>query len=177
MDLNFDHVSFGDLGYDHYPRLVKVRQNFETPELTDLGGTVFQQLEKTEISSLIKPGARIAVLVGSRGIYGINRIVKSVIDKLKEQGACPFIVPAMASHGGATEQGQRDLLASYGITAESMGVEILSDMIPEQIGVTPSGVKVYFDKNALYADGVIPINRIKCHTAFRGATESGLMKM
>lgn len=177
MELNFDHVSFGDLGYDHYPKLVKVRQNFETPELPDVEAEARRQLARPEVASLVKPGARLAVLVGSRGIYAIDRIVRTVLDELKALGAEPFIVPAMASHGGATAQGQRDLLASYGITEQAMGVEIRSDMVPEQIGVTPSGVKVYFDVNALHADGVIPINRIKCHTAFRGATESGLMKI
>lgn len=177
MQLNFDNVSFGDLRYDSYPRMVKVRQNFESPEITDLEATIRRQLAKPEITQLVRPGAKIAVLVGSRGIYAISRIVRTVLDELKAKGAHPFIVPAMASHGGATAQGQRDLLASYGITEETMGVEIRSEMTPKQIGETPSGVKIYFDQNALHADGVIPINRIKCHTAFRGATESGLMKM
>lgn len=168
---------FGDLDYDSFPKMVRVKQKFECPRIDDLHGTIKNEFEKTEISRKIKKGASIAVLVGSRGISGISSIVLSVINELKLRGADPFIVPAMASHGGATDQGQRDLLNSYGINEESMGVGIRSDMIPECIGTTLSGVPVYFDKNALYADGVVPINRIKAHTAFRGLRESGLIKM
>ena len=177
MIINMDDVYFPGLNYELYPKMVKVRQEFESPELPDLEAAVRDQLARPEIDQLIRPEANIAVLVGSRGINAIDRIVKTVLEGLKVRGAKPFIVPAMASHGGATAEGQADLLASYGITEETMGVEIRSTMDPEEIGITPSGVKIFFDKNALHADGVIPINRIKCHTAFRGETESGVMKM
>ena len=177
MNIDLNDVSFGNLQYDKYPKMVKVHQLFNAPEIGDIVLAVKKELEKPEISSLVKPNANIAVLVGSRGINAIDIIVKTVIDELKRMGANPFIVPAMASHGGATEEGQKDLLASYGITEQSMNVEIRSNMDPEFIGITPSKVKVYFDRNALHADGVVPINRIKCHTAFRGKTESGLMKI
>ena len=168
---------FGDLEYESFPKMVRVRQSFESPIITNLEETVQNELMKPDIESRIKPGMKIAVLVGSRGIADIDRITLAVIESLKSKGAYPFIVPAMASHGGATEAGQRDLLASYNITEVSMGVEIRSTMKPELLGITRSGVKIYFDVNALHADGVIPINRIKAHTAFRADRESGLIKM
>ena len=168
---------FGNLDYAKFPKMATVKQNFECPEISDLESAITEQFSRQEIDERIQKGSKIAVLVGSRGIAGINRIVLSVITELKKRGALPFIVPAMASHGGATEQGQRDLLASYGISEQTMGVEIRSTMMPEKIGVTNSGVNVWFDVNALHADGVIPINRIKAHTAFRGPHESGLIKI
>ena len=177
MFIDMDDVSFPGLDYDIYPKMAKVQQKFDTPCLYDLADAVRKQLARPEINALIHPETNIAVLVGSRGINRIDRIVKAVLNGLKARGAKPFIVPAMASHGGATKEGQADLLASYGITEKTMGVKIRSDMEPEEIGLTPSGVRVFFDKNALHADGVIPINRIKCHTAFRGETESGCIKM
>lgn len=177
MQINLGEKMFGDLDYDTFPKMAKVRQLFQCPSVADVKEEVVSQLARPEIGSLIKPGMKIAVLAGSRGIAGIDVIIRTLIDELKKQGADPFIVPAMASHGGATEKGQRLVLSSYGITEETMGVEIRCDMEPELVGETAYGVKIWFDRNALKADGVIPVNRIKCHTAFRGKTESGLMKM
>lgn len=168
---------FGDLKYEFFPRMVPVKQKFDCIREEDFKGKLAEEFGRENIGGRIREGASIAVLVGSRGIANIREIVKETIDQVKKRGADPFIVPAMASHGGATEKGQRELLASYGITEESMGAEIRSAMLPELVGKTKSGVEVYFDRNALYADGVIPINRIKCHTAFRGKTESGLIKI
>lgn len=177
MQINFGKNMFGDLDYESFPKMVKVRQVFKCPAILDIEERISFEVRKPEISSLIRPGMNIAVLVGSRGIANIDTIIYTLIDELKRYGTNPFIVPAMASHGGATEKGQRMVLASYGITEQTMGVEIRCDMEPELVGETEYGVKIWFDRNALAADGVIPVNRIKCHTAFRGKTESGLMKM
>ena len=177
MEIKIGEKVFGDLRYDLFPKMVKIRQNFESVREDHLEKRIEDEMMKEEISQTVHKGDSIAVLVGSRGIANIGKIVFETIRQLKRLGANPFIVPAMASHGGATEQGQRELLESYGITEESMGVEIRSTMLPEYVGTTPSGVKIYFDVNALHADGVVPINRIKAHTAFRGKTESGLIKM
>lgn len=177
MQINFGKNMFGDLDYESFPKMVKVRQVFKCPAIPDIEERISFEVRKPEISSLIRPGMNIAVLVGSRGIANIDTIIYTLIDELKRYGTNPFIVPAMASHGGATEKGQRMVLASYGITEQTMGVEIRCDMEPELVGETEYGVKIWFDRNALAADGVIPVNRIKCHTAFRGKTESGLMKM
>lgn len=178
MEINFDN-DFGDLGFGQFPKMARIRQCFASPEIpgSAIEEEIGKQFCKSEVRHRIQPGAKIAVLVGSRGIHFIDRIAAQTIRELKALGAHPFIVPAMASHGGGTAAGQRDLLESYGITEEKMGVPIISTMIPEEVGTTSDGVKIYFDVNALRADGVIPINRIKAHTAFRGNTESGLIKM
>ncbi len=177
MEIKIGEKVFGDLQYDLYPKLVKVRQNFESVREDHIEKRIEKEIMKEEIAGTIHKGDSIAVLVGSTGSANIREIVFETIQQLKCLGAKPFIVPAMASHGGATEQGQMELLESYGITEEFMGVEIRSTMLPKYIGTTSSGVKIYFDVNALYADGVVPINRIKAHTAFRGKSESGLIKM
>ncbi len=166
-----------NLSYDLFPKMVKVRQRFHCPETGDLRGKIREELMKPGIDRLIRQNMRIAVLVGSRGVARIDEIVFEVIQFCKMKGAVPFIVPAMASHGGATAGGQRDLLKALGVDEERMGVPIVSDMEPERLGETASGVRVYFDKNALNSDGIIVINRIKVHTAFRGEHESGLVKM
>ncbi len=159
------------------PRMVKVRQNFPSGHITDLQVAVSGQLAGKDISSLIKPGARIAVLVGSRGIARIDEIVAITIMELKKHGAKPFIVPAMGSHGGATAEGQLEVLQSLGITEEKVGAPILSSMDTVELGQASSGLPVYFDRNAAGADGIIPIGRVKPHTAFRYHHESGIIKM
>ena len=127
----------------------------------------------------LKCGDTVAVGVGSRGIANIAAITKALVDYLIGHGMQAFIVPAMGSHGGATAEGQSGLLEGYGITAETMGVRIVSSMETEQIGTVEGeeSFPVYFDKNALGADGVIVINRVKPHTDFHGEHESGIVKM
>lgn len=159
------------------PRMIKVRQNFESSHILDVQRAVLQELSQKKICSLIEPGQSVAVAVGSRGIQNIDQIVKTTIEFLKQLGAHPFIVPAMGSHGGATADGQREVLAGYGITEETMGVPIKSAMEVAVIGSTASGIPVHVDKNVLSADKVVLINRIKPHTGFRGPIESGLCKM
>ncbi|OIQ07640.1 hypothetical protein MOOR_27560 [Moorella thermoacetica] len=168
---------FPDLFNEPFPKMVRARQKFEVHEVTDLAGEIEKQFSRPEIASTIKPGQRIAVLAGSRGVSRYNEIVKKVVEEVKKRGAYPFIVPAMGSHGGATPEGQISVLASLGITEESMGVPILSDMNPVVVGYHPTGEPIYFDSNAYEADAVIPVNRVKPHTAFRAEHESGLIKM
>ncbi len=168
---------YGELEYDLLPKMARVRQNYHAPAIDDVEAEVIRQMNRPEIASLVKPGAKIAVMVGSRGVAEIALITRTVLNQLKARQAAPFIVPAMASHGGATEQGQLDLLASYGVTEASMGVPIRSVMEPVQVGTSSAGVPVWFDSVALAADGIVPINRIKAHTAFRATRESGLIKM
>ena len=159
------------------PRMVKVRQKFDDQVVPDIPAEVVRQLSRPEILGQIKPGMKIALGVGSRGINQISVIVRTTLDFLKEHGAQPFIVPAMGSHGGATAEGQREILANYGITEESMGVPIKSSMDVVPVGVNVDGFTVYIDKNAYEADGIMIINRFKPHPAFRGKYECGLMKM
>ncbi|SDF60811.1 lactate racemase domain-containing protein [Sporolituus thermophilus] len=159
------------------PRMAKVRQTFPAPEVTDVAGTLRQELAKPGIMSRVKPGMRIAVAVGSRGVAEIPTLVRITVEELQKRGAHPFIVPAMGSHGGATAEGQKEVLANLGVTEASAGCPILSSMEVVEIGRLENGLPVYVDKHAYGADGIVVINRVKPHTAFRGPNESGLVKM
>jgi len=159
------------------PRMVPVRQKFPSFEIKDVAGEVKQLFARDERVKRIKKGDKIAVAVGSRGIRSIDLIVRALIDELKNLGAEPFIVPAMGSHGGATAEGQTRVLAGYGITEETMRVPIKSSMEVEQIGRLDNGLPVYLDKYALSSDGILVVNRVKPHTAFKAEYESGLLKM
>lgn len=159
------------------PRMVKIEQTFPNTKITDIAGVIKQQLAKPEIAGKIRPGMKIAVAVGSRGVAEIPTIARSVISELKAKGAVPFIVPAMGSHGGATAEGQKGVLADLGVTEETVGCPIVSSMEVVEIGHLDNGLPVYIDKNAYNADGIVVICRVKPHTAFRGANESGLVKM
>jgi hypothetical protein len=160
-----------------FPRVVKIRQTFPRPHVEDVEGTVRDQLRRDEVSSAVRPGMSVAVTAGSRGIAKIDEILRAVIAGLKEMGAEPFIVPAMGSHGGATAEGQVEILASLGVTEEFCGAPIRSSMETVEIGETARGVPVFMDKIASQADGVVVVNRIKAHTDFRAEVESGLLKM
>src|SRR5205085_8319222 len=114
---------------------------------------------------------------GSRGIKNYLTLAKATIDALKELGANPFVVAAMGSHGGANAKGQRELLASYDIDEAHLGVPVVTDMDAVQIGTNSWGQPVWWDRNALAADGVVTVSRVKPHTDFRGRFESGVLKM
>ncbi len=159
------------------PRMARVRQIFEDHALADVGGAVTEQLERPEIAAKIKPGAKIAVGVGSRGVNNIQEAVRALIAGLKAQGAEPFIFPAMGSHGGGTEEGQRGVLEGYGITEEQVGATVRATMDTDVVAEMPDGTKLHVDRFANAADGIVLINRIKPHTSFRGPIESGICKM
>jgi len=159
----------------HLPRMTKVRQHFPSAALPDPLATLRAQLQQAQLR--LAPGARIGVAGGSRGIANIAAFTRAVVDHLKEAGARPFVLPAMGSHGGATAEGQIGVLASYGITPESMGCPVESTMEVVQVGQLADGTPVMINRLALEAEGIVLINRIKPHTSFRGPFESGLMKM
>ena len=159
------------------PRFVKVRQRFSTEQIRDIPAAIFQELSRPEISGKLKPGKRVCLTCGSRGIDNNAAIIRSVAEFCKEKGAIPFAIPAMGSHGGATAEGQKEMLRSLGITEETIGCPIYSSMETALIGMTDEGHPVRVDKYAAESDGIIVINRIKPHTSFRGNYESGLMKM
>ena len=146
-------------------------------EREDIEQTIFEEIKRSGMNERIKPGMRIAITAGSRGIRNVDEITRSVVACVKSYGASPFIVPAMGSHGGATAQGQKELLAGYGITEERMGCPILSSMETVLLGKSELGKPVYMDKNAYESDGVILSCRLKPHNAFRGPVESGPCKM
>lgn len=157
-----------------FPRMLSVRQVFPVSPPVDIRPTLLRQLMEVPL----RPGARIAVAVGSRGISHLLAIVVTVLDQIKAAGARPFIVPAMGSHGGATPTGQLEMLAEYGIIEEWLQVPIHAAMEVDRIGATADGRDVYFSREALKADGLILINRVKPHTDFDSDTlGSGLLKM
>jgi len=160
-----------------FPKMLRVRQTPYAPMLTDVRGAVQAELRKLMLAAKVKPGQRVAVPAGSRGISNIVTILETVIQELKALGLVPFIFPAMGSHGGATAEGQREVLATYGITEQRLGVPIQATMDVIEVGRTPRGIPVYVDAIAAQADWVAVINRVKPHTEFSGEIESGLMKM
>jgi hypothetical protein len=159
------------------PRLVTVRQTFPATRLADVAGALRQELAKEEISRRVRPGMKVAIAVGSRGVADIPILARVTVEELKRLGAEPFIVPAMGSHGGATAEGQREVLANLGVTETSVGCPVKSSMAVVEIGRLDNGLPVYIDEYAYNADGIVVINRVKPHTAFRGANESGMVKM
>ena len=160
-----------------FPKVVKVRQDFPRPRVEDVGEALHEQCAREEIRSQIEPGAEVAITAGSRGIAGIDNVLRSLVGILKDAGAKPFLIPAMGSHGGATAEGQVEILRSLGVTEESVGAEIRSSMEVVEIGKTEGGVPVYMDRIASEADGIVVVGRIKQHTDFRSGVESGLLKM
>ncbi len=160
-------------------KLTKIAVDLPRPILDDISGSIERQF-KAQAEALrlqMKPQASIAVAVGSRGIANLSQIVGTTIQQLKELNTQPFIVPAMGSHGGATDQGQAEVLRSYGITEAAMGCEIRSSMETVELDQEDLPVSAYMDRLAYQADGIVVINRIKPHTDFHGKYESGLMKM
>lgn len=161
------------------PAMVQVKYRVKTGEITgeQIPALIRDSLEKQGLRERLTPGKTVALTCGSREICHIDIIMKSMADLLREWGLKPFIFPAMGSHGGANAEGQREILAGYGVTEESMGVPIKSSMETVILGKSPKGLEVHFDRYADEADYVIPIGRVKPHTDFRGKIESGLMKM
>lgn len=161
------------------PRMFRAEQTFpaEHIEPTRISAVVREQLSREPYRSKIRSGMEIAITAGSRGIANVDIITKAIVDFVKDCGAVPFLVPAMGSHGGATAEGQLEVLAGYHITPETMGCEIRSSMEVVELGVSDTGMKVYVDRNAYESDGIILSCRLKPHNAFRGLYESGPCKM
>jgi hypothetical protein len=160
-----------------FPPIARIRQSIPQPNVSDVPGTVRRLILESKIRQRVPSGGTIAVGCGSRGITVIPTVARAAVEALSEMGYKPFIVAAMGSHGGATSEGQRALLAGYGITEEAMGVEIRTDMDTLVLGTNPVGLPIYFDKNAYSADGIVLLNRVKPHTDFHAEHESGVMKM
>lgn len=161
------------------PKMFHAAQQFPSDhiEREDIEKTIFEEIARSGMGERIKPGMSIAITAGSRGIRNVDEITRSVVACVKSYGATPFIVPAMGSHGGATAEGQKEMLAGFGITEEAMGCEIRSSMETVLLGYSELGKPVYMDKNAYESDGVILSCRLKPHNAFRGPIESGPCKM
>src|SRR5712692_9354501 len=161
----------------HLPRLLRIRQNFPDRALSDIAGSVRRELESAGWTARVKPGSRIAIGVGSRGITNIATIVRTVVDFWKSRGMRPFLIPVMGSHGAATAEGQADVLAHYGIIEQTMGAPVVSSLEVVSLGSTPEGIEVVMDRTAFESDGVMLVSRVKWHTDFDGKLESGVHKM
>jgi hypothetical protein len=159
------------------PRLMIVDQKFPSHQIADIPAEVHKQLGQSGFASRLKPGAKVAIGVGSRGIANLATIVRSVVDYWKRAGMQPFLFPAMGSHGAASAQGQADVLAHYGITEASMGCPMVSQLEVVSLGQTADGIEAFMDKAAYDSDGVMLVGRVKWHTDFAGKIESGLFKM
>ncbi|HWC98905.1 MAG TPA: hypothetical protein VG456_19230 [Candidatus Sulfopaludibacter sp.] len=160
-----------------FPRLVVARQKFPDRRIADVAAEVHKQLGASNFAGKLKPGARVAIGVGSRGIHNIATIVRTVVQFWKDQGMQPFLFPAMGSHGAASAAGQADVLAHYGIIEETMGCPVVSQLEVVSLGKTDDGIEAFMDKMAYDSDGVMLVGRVKWHTDFAGKIESGLFKM
>ena len=158
-------------------RMRRIKQVFEDQKIENIPAVISGELRRIGIDEKIKPGMQIGITVGSRGIRNLQTIIKTVIHEVRKRGGDPFIVTAMGSHGGATAEGQRKVLEKYGFTEETMGVPIKATMDVVELGTLENGLKVYFDRIANEADGIIAVNRVKVHTGFKSTIESGLYKM
>lgn len=159
------------------PKMARVHQLLDEDRIASISDVVKAELSRPEIAATVKPGMSIAVTVGSRGIANIAVITREVVRNLKALGAKPFIIPAMGSHGGGNAEGQQKLLASLGVTEETVEAPVRSSMEVVQVGSLEDGRPVYIDACASEADGILVMGRVKPHTAYRGPYESGLLKM
>ena len=161
------------------PKMYRVRQKLceERIPPEEIPQIVRSEFLRAGIDRRIQKGASVGITCGSRGVANIAVITKAIVDFVKEFGGVPFVFPAMGSHGGATSEGQAELLAGYGVTEDYLGCPIKATMDTVQVGVTEGGQPVYIDRYAYEADAIILCGRIKAHTGFRGPYESGLLKM
>lgn len=159
------------------PEMALIRQTFNDECITDVPAAVNAEMDRIGIADRVKRDETVAITAGSRGIANMDVVLRTVVAYLARLGAKPFIFPAMGSHGGATAEGQRDLLAGYGITEETMDCPIISNMEADEIGRSLDDLPVYIDHEAYGSDHIIVVNRVKLHTKFEGPIESGLMKM
>jgi hypothetical protein len=160
-----------------FPEMVKIKQNVPDIHLTNIFETVQKQIAKTKFNKRIEKGSKVAIAVGSRNIDKLSDVVAALITEVKKIGGIPFIIPSMGSHGGGTAEGQVEILRDLDISIKNLDTPIISSMEVIKIGETKSRIPIYIDKNAMLADAIIVVARIKPHTDFSGDIESGLLKM
>ena len=159
------------------PDFYKVTQSFSINSITDVPAAVKKEFAGFDFTGKIQPGQSVAVAVGSRGTHDLKDLVITTIECLKELGLKPYVIPAMGSHGGATGEGQAGILAGLGISPETTGVPVKATMDVASLGKLDNGCEVFVAKDALEADHIVVINRVKPHTAFRSHVESGICKI
>ena len=166
------------LQHDRVPNFYRVENTRSAPKLEDVAAETRRVMQESGTLEQLKPGQSVCIAAGSREIANIALIVRTVCEVVREHGAEPFIIPAMGSHAGAQAEGQKKILADFGITEEYTGAPIRSSMETVQVGVTKlHGFPARIDRYAAEADWIIPIGRIKPHTDIRGPIQSGILKM
>ena len=160
-----------------FPKTFRVRQRFERPLVADVAAAVHEEFTRIGVAQRVRPGQSVAITGGSRGIANIAAILRATVEFFRAAGAQPFIVAAMGSHGGGTPDGQREILRNYGVTEEFCGCPIRTRMETAVIDHTAEGIPVHFGCDALAADHVVVVGRVKPHTELFGDHQSGLMKM
>ncbi len=158
------------------PKLIKVRQHFPRPKVEDISATVAAEMRVLLNGAGIGAGKTVGITVGSRGVQNIVPMLVAAADAVREAGAKPVFLAAMGSHGGGTKEGQAELLESLGITEKSVGAPIITCAAGREIGVTSRGLHAYMLDSAFEVDAIVPLNRVKTHTSFKGEIESGLIK-
>jgi len=159
------------------PRGVTVNQSLSPSHVEDVRGTTTERLLGAGLREKIKPGARIAITAGSRGIGGFVELLAGISDAVRTAGGEPFVIPAMGSHGGAVPEGQTEILNRLGATEQSINTPIHASMDTVLLGMSESGAVAHFDKLAFEADGVIVLGRVKTHPESAAELASGLLKM
>jgi hypothetical protein len=177
MSVGVEHIPSGVRVPKTVPRMARVHQQFPRPRVEDVPAAVRAELGRLDLRARIRPGSRVAVTAGSRGIRDIVPILRAAVEALRDAGAEPLVVAAMGSHGGGTEEGQRRMLRHLGVTPESIGAPLATSMETVELGRTSNGFVAYCDCNAAACDGILAVNRLKPHTAFGTPFGSGLMKM
>jgi hypothetical protein len=160
-----------------FPAFVRVRQRWDQPRIAGVEAAVTAALQAGRLQPRLRPGMVVGITAGSRGIARLPEILRAAVAFCRAAECKPFLFPAMGSHGGATAEGQRALLAELGVTEGSVGAEIRATMEVVRVAETPEGLPVYLDRHAAAADGILVMNRVKAHTDFEGRFESGLAKM
>lgn len=158
------------------PRIARISRTFERPVITDVRKAVRDEFERLGRAAALA-GKRVGITIGSRGIRDVIPIVAALVECVKDSGGTPVLLSAMGSHGGGTEEGQREILDSLGLTESALGAPVVTCAESVEIGETREGLKAYILRSAYAVDAIIPVNRVKVHTAFHGEVESGLFKM
>ena len=147
------------------PALSTIKRHLPAGDPVEIG----QALESAWRERGLAPqaaGKNVAIGIGSRGVARIDEIAACLARLVRDSGGNPFIVPAMGSHGGATAEGQLEVLAGLGVTEDRVGCPLRATMDVVVVGETEQGWPLHLDRNVAEADALIVANRIKVHTDF-----------
>src|SRR5947209_4605360 len=159
------------------PPLARVQQQLSRDHIEDVRGDVRRKLIEAGLREIVTQGARIAITAGSRGMGGFVDLVAGIVDAIKSCGGAPVIIPAMGSHGGATPEGQTEILRRLGIADEAVGAPVHATMNTHALGTSETGAIAHLDDIAAEADGIIVLGRTKTHPENTAGVASGLLKM